>query len=143
MKEVVTVQIGQCGNQSRDELILVGHEFWKQLCMEHSVAEDGQQDATSASKKSREDLFFSLSNSGHLIPRNIMVDLEHRVIDNIRSSTSYGTIYNCENIFVPSEGSGAGNNWAIGHASGQRNMDSLIELIDREVDNTDRLQVSV
>lgn len=33
-REIVTLQIGQCGNQ-------IGSEFWKQLCAEHGISPDG------------------------------------------------------------------------------------------------------
>ena len=33
-REIITLQVGQCGNQ-------IGMEFWKQLCLEHGIAEDG------------------------------------------------------------------------------------------------------
>ena len=33
-REVITLQVGQCGNQ-------IGTEFWKQLCAEHGISKDG------------------------------------------------------------------------------------------------------
>jgi len=33
-REIITLQVGQCGNQ-------VGMEFWKQLCLEHGISRDG------------------------------------------------------------------------------------------------------
>lgn len=33
-REIITLQVGQCGNQ-------IGGEFWKQLCLEHGVSPDG------------------------------------------------------------------------------------------------------
>ena len=33
-REIITLQVGQCGNQ-------IGGEFWKQLCAEHGIAPDG------------------------------------------------------------------------------------------------------
>jgi tubulin gamma len=29
-RELITLQVGQCGNQ-------IGQEFWKQLCTEHGI----------------------------------------------------------------------------------------------------------
>lgn len=34
-REIITLQIGQCGNQ-------IGMEFWKQLCIEHGIGFDGK-----------------------------------------------------------------------------------------------------
>ena len=33
-REIITLQVGQCGNQ-------VGTEFWKQLCQEHGISKQG------------------------------------------------------------------------------------------------------
>lgn len=33
-REIITIQVGQCGNQ-------IGMEFWKQLCLEHGIGKDG------------------------------------------------------------------------------------------------------
>jgi len=33
-REIITLQVGQCGNQ-------IGMEFWKQLCLEHGINKDG------------------------------------------------------------------------------------------------------
>jgi tubulin gamma len=33
-REIVNLQVGQCGNQ-------IGTEFWKQLCREHGISEEG------------------------------------------------------------------------------------------------------
>lgn len=30
-REIITLQLGQCGNQ-------IGSEFWKQLCAEHGIS---------------------------------------------------------------------------------------------------------
>lgn len=33
-REIITLQVGQCGNQ-------IGMEFWKQLCLEHGISKEG------------------------------------------------------------------------------------------------------
>src|SRR6056300_1371222 len=33
-REIITLQVGQCGNQ-------IGGEFWKQLCLEHGITPEG------------------------------------------------------------------------------------------------------
>lgn len=46
------------------------------------------------------------------------MDLEPRVINSILTS-EYRSLYNQENVFVASDGGGAGNNWASGHRQGR------------------------
>ncbi|KAF1740250.1 hypothetical protein MXB_2197 [Myxobolus squamalis] len=38
-REIITLQIGQCGNQGNliKKYKSVGVEFWKQLCLEHGI----------------------------------------------------------------------------------------------------------
>lgn len=33
--EIVSLQVGQCGNE-------IGHEFWKRICEEHGIGVDGE-----------------------------------------------------------------------------------------------------
>lgn len=40
------------------------------------------------------------------------------------------------------DGGGAGNNWAQGYSAGERVYDELMDMIDREADGSDSLEVS-
>lgn len=51
-------------------------------------------------------------------------------------------LYNPENIFLSKDGGGAGNNWAQGYSAGERVYDDLMEMLDREADGSDSLEVS-
>lgn len=61
----------------------------------------------------RKDVFFYQADDEHFIPRALLMDLEPRVINQIRTGT-YKNLYNPENFFIDDEGGGAGNNWAKG-----------------------------
>lgn len=90
----------------------------------------------------RKDVFFYQADDEHYIPRAILVDLEPRVINNILSGP-YKNLYNPENIYSSKTGGGAGNNWAQGYAAGEKIADELIEMVDREADGSDSLEVSI
>jgi len=53
----------------------------------------------------------------------------------------YKNIYNPENFHVPKEGGGAGNIWAAGYAAGDGVHEEVMEMIDREADGSDSLEV--
>ncbi len=53
----------------------------------------------------------------HYIPRAILLDLEDRVINGIKTG-DYKKLYNPENFIVDTQGGGAGNNWASGYSQG-------------------------
>jgi len=134
-RELITLQIGQCGNQ-------IGFEFWKQLCTEHGIRQDGILQSFAADEKEqtdRKDVFFYQADDDHYIPRSVLVDLEPRVINNIKTS-QYSNLFNPENIYLSEHGGGAGNNWASGYHSGEQIHEELFDIIDREADGSDNLE---
>lgn len=133
MREVITVQVGQCGNQ-------VGTEFWKQLCAEHGIQPNGiLEDYASDGAGDRKDVFFYQADDDQYIPRALLIDLEPRVIQTIGNS-AYRNLYNPENVFVAPSGGGAGNNWASGYQQGMEKEEELLEMIEREADGSDSLE---
>ena len=63
-----------------------------------------------------------------------------KVINSILSSP-YRALYNPENIFMSKDGGGAGNTWAQGYSAGERVYEELMDMIDREADGSDSLEV--
>ncbi|KAJ1568588.1 gamma-tubulin, partial [Nowakowskiella sp. JEL0078] len=131
-RELITIQAGQCGNQ-------IGQVFWQQLCAEHGISPDGILEDFATEGGDRKDVFFYQADDEHYIPRSILVDLEPRVINNILQSP-YANLYNPENIFMSSDGGGAGNNWAHGYSQGEIVHEEIVEMIDREADGSDSLE---
>ena len=131
-REIITIQVGQCGNQ-------IGMEFWKQLSQEHGINPEGMVDEKSLTGLDRKDVFFYQADDDRYIPRAILIDLEPRVINKIQTST-YSKLYNPENIFINKEGGGAGNIWARGYSEGEKYCEELMEMIEREADGSDSLE---
>ena len=94
-------------------LILVGDEFWKQLCMEHGISREGILEEYATQGDDRKDVFFYQADDEHYIPRALLIDLEPRVINSIQNGL-YSNLYNPENFYVSKHGGGAGNNWGKG-----------------------------
>ncbi|KAJ7194605.1 gamma tubulin [Mycena pura] len=117
----------------------VGSVFWQRLCAEHGINKEGILEEWATEGGDRKDVFFYQADDEHYIPRAILVDLEPRVINNILTSP-YANLYNPENIFVSKDGGGAGNNWAQGHAWGERIYEEVMEMIDREAEGSDSLE---
>ncbi|KAL1925620.1 uncharacterized protein VTP21DRAFT_503 [Calcarisporiella thermophila] len=131
-REIITLQTGQCGNQ-------IGMEFWKQLCAEHGISKDGTLEDFATEGGDRKDVFFYQADDEHYIPRAILLDLEPRVINNILQSP-YSNLYNPENIYLSTDGGGAGNNWAFGYSQGERICEDVLDMIDREADGSESLE---
>lgn len=62
------------------------------------------------------------------------------MINGIKNST-YGNIYNPENFYIHKDGRGAGNIWASGYAMGDQVKEEVMDMIDREADGSDSLEV--
>ncbi len=159
-REIITLQVGQCGNQ-------IGGEFWKQLCVEHGIQPDGlprddhhveladnsnNNSSTPRNENNsnhhnnqnfiddRKDVFFYQSDAGHYIPRALLVDLEPRVVNKLTHQGAYRNLFNEENVFIARDGGGAGNNWASGFRQGEQHHEKVLDMIDRESDNSDSLE---
>ncbi|GAQ89238.1 Gamma tubulin [Klebsormidium nitens] len=131
-REIITLQVGQCGNQ-------IGTEFWKKLCLEHGISKDGILEDFATQGGDRKDVFFYQADDEHYIPRALLLDLEPRVINTIQNS-DYKNLYNHENMYIAQHGGGAGNNWASGYQQGQEVHEEILEMIDREADGSDSLE---
>ncbi|XP_034395784.1 tubulin gamma-1 chain isoform X1 [Cyclopterus lumpus] len=131
-REIITLQLGQCGNQ-------IGFEFWKQLCAEHGISPEGIVEEFATEGNDRKDVFFYQADDEHYIPRAVLLDLEPRVIHSILNSP-YANLYNPENIYLSEHGGGAGNNWASGYSQGKKIQEDIFDIIDREADGSDSLE---
>lgn len=65
-----------------------------------------------------------------------------KVINGIQSGP-FKNIYNPENFYVGKNGVGAANNWGDGYQTGESVHEDIMEMIDREADGSDSLEVSV
>ena len=104
-REIVHVQVGQCGNQ-------IGAKFWEIISDEHGIAPDGVWNGDSDLQLERIEVYYNEAAAQKYYPRCILVDLEPGTMDAVRTGP-YGEIFKPEN-FVFGQ-SGAGNNWAKGH----------------------------
>jgi tubulin gamma len=138
-KEIITLQVGQCGNQ-------VGFEFWKQLCKEHGINEKGQLEEYANDSNDRKDLFFYQADEEEYVPRSILIDSEPKVIETINNT--HKSFFNQENVFISKEGGnfytlnkdGSANNWGKGYSMGEQSQKEIFDIIDREVENADNLE---
>ena len=92
MKEIITLCVGQCGNQ-------IGSEFWKQITAEHGIRPNGVPEEFALEGDDRKDVFFYEADDARFVPRALLLDLEPRVVNNIQNS-QHRDLFNPENIFV-------------------------------------------
>eukprot|EP00941_MAST-03F_sp_MAST-3F-sp1_P001561 g1561.t1 len=131
-REIITLQVGQCGNQ-------IGMAFWQQLCEEHGIRSDGSLEEFAFQGTDRKDVFFYQADDDHYIPRALMLDLEPRVVQGIQKG-EYKKFFNPENVFMSTDGGGAGNNWASGYHQAESVHEELMDMINREADGSESLE---
>jgi len=129
VREVLTVSVGQGGNQ-------LGDRVWEQYRMEHKIDAEGQLSEEQTDEYFK--TFFEETGTGTSVPRCLCVDLEPTVIDDIRKGPQ-GNIFHPE--FLVNGKEDAANNFARGHYTvGKEQMDIVNDRVRRLVDNCDNVQ---
>ncbi|XP_052580695.1 tubulin beta-1 chain isoform X3 [Peromyscus californicus insignis] len=125
MREIVHIQIGQCGNQ-------IGSKFWEVIGEEHGIDCAGSDRGASALQLERISVYYNEAYGKKYVPRAVLVDLEPGTMDSIRSSR-LGALFQPDS-FVHGN-SGAGNNWAKGHyTEGAELIENVMDVVRREMD---------
>eukprot|EP01123_Difflugia_compressa_P012133 TRINITY_DN508_c0_g1_i3.p1 TRINITY_DN508_c0_g1~~TRINITY_DN508_c0_g1_i3.p1 ORF type:complete len:471 (-),score=97.01 TRINITY_DN508_c0_g1_i3:19-1431(-) len=128
MREIIHLQVGQCGNQ-------IGGSFWETISAEHGIDSRGAYHGSSDYQRERLDVYYNEVDKEKYVPRAILVDLEPGTMNAIKSSST-GSLFKPDN-FVFGQ-SGAGNNWAKGHyTEGAELIDQILDVVRREMESCD------
>eukprot|EP00915_Cephaloidophora_sp_WS-2016_P010540 GHVH01015439.1.p1 GENE.GHVH01015439.1~~GHVH01015439.1.p1 ORF type:complete len:443 (-),score=78.51 GHVH01015439.1:83-1411(-) len=133
MREIVHLQVGQCGNQ-------IGSKFWEVISDEHGIDPCGAYCGVvdSALQLDRINVYYNESHQGRYVPRAVLVDLEPGTMDSVRAGP-YGQLFRPDNYIFGQ--SGAGNNWAKGHyTEGAELVEAVMDVVRKEAEGCDRLQ---
>jgi len=131
VREIITLQAGQCGNQ-------VGDAFWNRAGQEHGLLDNGNYAGDQDTQLERINVFYKETSAGDYTPTSIMFDLEPGVLDVIRNGPRKD-LYNPQS-FVHAQ-SGAGNNWAKGHyTEGAELIDEVMDATRKQAEDCDQLQ---
>jgi len=132
VREVLTISVGQGGVQ-------LGNSIWDQYTTEHNIQANGMADEDNFNRTDEYFLtFFEETAAGQYVPRNLCVDLEPTVLDDIRRGKFSG-IFHPE--FLVNGKEDAANNFARGHYTvGKELMDVVNDRVRKMVDNSDNVQ---
>jgi len=128
-REVISISVGQAGIQ-------LGNAVWTQYTAEHGIKPDGtlKEDA----KDMYFTTFFEETGTGQFVPRNIAVDLEPTVVDDVRTGP-YAQMFHPEFLLNGKED--AANNFARGHYTvGKEILDQVNDRLRKLVDNSQNVQ---
>jgi len=130
-REVLSVSVGQCGIQ-------LGNAVWTQYCTEHKINPDGTQQDDADRKDKYFTTFFEETGTGQFVPRQIVVDLEPTVVDDVRTG-AYAQMFHPEFLLNGKED--AANNFARGHYTvGKEILDQVNDRMRKLVDNSQNVQ---
>jgi len=133
-REVLTVNVGQAGIQ-------LGNAVWAQYCAEHSIESDGTLKAADDGGDNNDKYFttfYEETGTGQFVPRNITVDLEPTVVDDVRTGPM-AQMFHPEFLLNGKED--AANNFARGHYTvGKEILDQVNDRLRKLVDNSENVQ---
>jgi len=117
----------------------MGNAVWDQYCTEHEIANNGTRAQEGTEKDNRYfKTFFEETSVGNCVPRNLYVDLEPTVIDDVKRGKKSG-MYHPD--FLLSGKEDAANNFARGHYTvGKELMDVVNDRVRKLVDNCENVQ---
>ncbi|XP_037123725.1 tubulin delta chain isoform X2 [Syngnathus acus] len=125
---VVTVQLGQCGNQ-------VGLELFDTL---YNDVQACQKKAYAAASFER---FFYQTEDADLIARAVLIDMEPKVINQNFSKTAKSGKWKYNDASSFNQWQGSGNNWANGfYIQGPRHREAMEDILRREAERCDGLR---
>ncbi|KAJ5078263.1 tubulin beta chain [Anaeramoeba ignava] len=131
MREIVHLQVGQCGNQ-------IGAKFWEVISNEHGIDPTGVYNGDNQLQLDRINVYYNEAIGGKYVPRAILIDLEPGTMDAVRAGP-YGQLFRPDNFVFGR--SGAGNNWAKGHyTEGAELIDNVLDTVRKESESCDCLQ---
>uniref|UniRef100_A0A8C6GUZ9 Tubulin delta chain n=1 Tax=Mus spicilegus TaxID=10103 RepID=A0A8C6GUZ9_MUSSI len=131
---IVTVQLGQCGNQ-------IGFEVFDALFRDshcsQGLCSKRDNEAYQASCRER---FFREEENGVPVARAVLVDMEPKVINQTLSKAAQSGRWNYGQHTSFCQKQGSGNNWAYGYSvHGPKHEESIMNLIQTEVEKCDSL----
>lgn len=135
---VVTVQLGQCGNQ-------IGQQLFTTLY------EDASNSLRSlVTNKKSTSPYYELSTeryfhsngacSAGLTPRAVLVDMESKVVQQTLTAAKHSKVWEYDGKCVYTEKRGSGNNWANGYFQhGPVACGDILDMVQRQVERCDTL----
>jgi len=90
MREIVHLQVGQCGYE-------IEAKFWEIISREHGMNPTGVYVGDSDLQLERINVYYNEASKGKYVPRAVLVDLEPGVMDSIRGS-QIGKLFRPDNF---------------------------------------------
>ncbi|CAL5981443.1 Beta_tubulin [Hexamita inflata] len=131
MREILTIQVGQCGNN-------LASTFWEEAMLEHQIQADGLL-IDPLEPVGNQSVYFQEASNGRHVPRSVLVDLDQTVLEKIRND-SIGGVFKPESFVSGVDG--ALNNWAKGYCTdGAEIIDQVLDTIRKQIEQSDTINI--
>ncbi|XP_077510508.1 tubulin delta chain-like [Amblyomma americanum] len=129
---VITLQIGQCGNQ-------LGYEFFNAVAQDIGAGEpEARRDLDYYSSSAER--FFTTDTQGSLLSSAILIDTETKVVGKVLKEACNGNKWHYTRSACYTSAQGAGNNWALGYIEHSREaLEQICDLVRRHIERRDWL----
>ena len=135
---VLTLQLGQCGNQIGGELFSLLVEDATRLKPQFISKTVDKRLCTEYEEEAME-RFFNIAKDGKLEARAVMIDMEAKVISQTLSDAKKSGKWSYPKGQQFCQKRGSGNNWANGFCKhGPKSVESVLEMVQRELEKCDR-----
>ena len=140
-REIIHVQIGQCGNQT-------GNTFWSRITKEHKLNKHGKYENDQKCNNNQSQplidrikVYYNEAGTMRFVPRACLLDLEPGIIDVIKTSPM-GSLLKPDNMCFGASSYGSSNKSPIKmiHTEGAELIDEFMYIIRREAEHCDSLQ---
>mmetsp|Transcript_30832 Transcript_30832/g.70735 ORF Transcript_30832/g.70735 Transcript_30832/m.70735 type:complete len:452 (-) Transcript_30832:39-1394(-) len=129
MREIVCVHVGQAGIQ-------IGNPCWELFCLEHGIQPDGNLREAKAEGDISRSTFFAETKEGRHVPRNVHIDSEPDVVDEIRRGP-YRDLYKPDSLL---SGKDSMVYSSKKYTTGKEYLPFALEQIGKQVAECDNLQ---
>lgn len=135
---IVTLQLGQCGNQIGRELFNLLVEDASNINPRYISKAMYRKTCTEYQEESIE-RFFTRTEDDRLNARAVSIDMESKVITQTMAEAHKSGKWSYPPGQQFSQKRGSGNNWAHGFCEhGPKSMDTILEMVQKEVEKCDR-----
>eukprot|EP00762_Andalucia_godoyi_P000055 ANDGO_02343.mRNA.1 Tubulin gamma-1 chain len=132
---IVTIQVGQCGNQ-------VGFELFRTLA--NACEKAGPEFIASVRNTFFQSETASSKPGAKWTPRAVLIDMEPKVVVDVVGKSRTETLWSYEKCRAFTKQSGSANNWAFGfHVHGPSCAENIEKIISEEMDACDSLQAAL
>ena len=131
VREIITLNIGGAG-------VRLGSTIWEQYNLEHGIDYEGNKLISTKDDQNFLQCFYEETSKGKFTPRNLMIDLESNMMNDLQTS-KYAQLFHADDLLFLQDGSGGCFSRAY-YTVGQDIIDDVNDRLRILFENSDNFQ---